>query len=376
MSTQITNLFEVARYRQMTSSSQTFKFRPCGMSAEQREINNSSVPSEPAKSSWKEVRAKRNAAAKAAAAKARRQEAARIKMAKECLEILRFGGKVIFSLPSQVLRSALSTAKVAGDVAFRNVVREYADACVQFGVEFDLNCNSYVAKEAHKIAKSAEAQVVKESLRESLREYFEEAGVTVYSSRAQQVANESIQTREGAAQAVKHVGRYAHLEAACPRCESQEQIIASVERAINGTTVEATPVVVAEEVTEVPEVTEAEKVTGTNTGKHMAYNNLRRAAKEIYDRLPEGKVNDADAIRKEKAQAVVDYYSSLISTVRKALKGTMTEEQVSTANKEAAEKLATVTKDCKAKLATFRKGRKSATAVKAESKKGKSKGNK
>lgn len=374
----ILNLFEVARRHQAAVAAPSPASVKAGRSLEERNQINSRYPEAPAKASYKERLAKLN---KLAQEKARVERLARIQAArlarreaaialrKETLEILRFGGKVIFSLPSSVLREAMAQAKQAGHVAFVRVVQEYALGCLEVGFEFDVQCESWIARQAHKAALAAERQAIKEVLRESLRSYFEEAGVTVYASRAQQVASESIQTREVAAQSVKHAGREAHLEAATSRHNSEGTLFGSylLDLTVKSDVVETKVVEIPEEVEVDPEAPVEESREATSP-KVLAYLKLRRKAYKQVERLPEGKANDADAYRKEKAQAVLEYYRKLVETA----KSEMTKEEIKAANKAAMVELVKVTRSCKAKLATFRKGRKSATVAKNESKKGKS----
>lgn len=376
----ILNFFEVARRHQAAVAAPSPASVKAGRSLEERNKINARYPEAPAKASYKEKLARLNQQAQE---KARVERLARIKAArlarreaaialrKEALEILRFGGKVIFSLPSSVLREAMAQAKAAGHVAFVRAVQEYALGCLEVGFEFDTQCESWIARQAHKAALAAERQAIKENLRESLREYFEEAGVTVYASRAAQVANESIQTREVAAQAVKHVGKYAHLEAASERHNSEGTLFGSylLDLTVKSDVVETKVVEIPEEEVEVdseaPIEESREKSTST---KVKVYSRMRRNAKRQLDRLPDGKGNDADAYRKEKAQAVFAYYQTMVATA----KSEMTNKEIKAANKAAMVELVKVTKRCKALLGTFRKGHKRASTAKSESKKGKS----
>lgn len=374
----ILNLFEVARRHQAAVAAPTPAAIKCGRSASERDAVNARYPQSPAKASYKERLAKLNQEAQE---KARVERLARIKaarlarreaaMRKQALEILRFGGKVIFSLPSQILREAMAQAKQAGHVAFVRVVQEYALGCLEVGFEFDVKCESWIARQAHKAALAAERQAIKEALRELLRGYFEEAGVTVYASRAAQVANESIQTREVAAQSVKHAGREAHLEVASARHGAEGTLFGSylLDLTVKSDVVETEVVEIPEEEVEVdPEAPAEESREREVDVKVKAYSRMRRNAKRHLTRLPEGKSNDADAYRKEKAQAVLAYYQTLVETA----KSEMTKEEIKAANKAAMVELVKVTKSCKAKLSTFRKGHKRASTAKSESKKGKS----
>lgn len=344
--------------------------RKCGRSSQERDSLNGRFPQEPAKASYADRLARLN---KEAVAKARAERRAAKKLLatrKQVLEILRFGGKTIFSLSQEVLSNALVTAKQAGHIAFVRVVQEYALGCLEAGLQFDVNCESWIARQAHKVALAAERQALKETLREVLRNHFEAAGIKVHASHTQVVVNESVKSREVAAQSVKKRGRYAHLQAACPRYDgSTTAILYSVEKAI----AEADDNIVEVQKDE-PAVEDTK--TSTNEDSLVVYSRMLNRAGEVSESLPLGKEGNADAIRKEKAEAVVKYYRELVSIAIKSRKGKLTSTEVKAAKVTAASTLKATVAECKAKLAAFRKGRKSASTAKSESKKGKSKSNK
>jgi len=302
--------------------------RPAGRSKADVVATMSRFPSQPAKASYKERLARLNAAAKARRNAEKRAAAKLLRTRKEVLSILRFGGKVIFSLNQEVLSSALNQAKEAGRVAFTRVVQEYALACMENGVEFDTNCTTWVAKEAYKMAIAAEKQAVRNTLRELLRGHLEAAGVKVRVEHTTVVAEAGIKTREAAAQSVKATGRYAHLEVAKAKAEAEGTVV----------------------YTEQPKAAKVAKVKGVEREVFNSYTAELKKANKRLEMLPKDNKNEKDRATRQILEAYIVYLGELIITYKEYKRGNLSLSDKRNHNREAHKVLANVVKKAKSKV--------------------------
>jgi hypothetical protein len=200
-----------------------------GRSKEEAELMKSSYPSSPAKASWAEVKAARDAAYRIANSNGNEYlSSSEWAEWKELTSIIpssiRVGGAMYRSLKVRKdtlvsLRASLANAKKAEAETLTRLANEFFNACVEAGIDVSIDGfeTSQLSLRAQRMAVAESRRVFVYSLKLAEKSRLESAGYEVWLDSGLCVANGSIQTREASAQSATRRGKTAHLTAASNR---------------------------------------------------------------------------------------------------------------------------------------------------------------